>query len=244
LNGELRIAARARACGTIVHELDGTEPWRARVVASDRAGARVVLVQTRASIIGGDELVVAISVGERAMLIVDELAATLAHDARGGPPARVSIAIEVSDGGTLVWLGQPLIVAGGAHVDRITIASLAGAGRLLLGETVALGRAAGSAGELVSRTRITIDGGPVVDETLVTGGDGGTLRSPVVAGDAHLIAAVTLAGTRADGPPGTMQAHGTATLWRACGDAVEVESAQTVVRTQWLDALRGRHDEN
>jgi urease accessory protein len=199
----------------------------------------VVLVQTRASIIAGDELVVAISVGARAMLIVDELAATLAHDARGGPPARISIAIEVADGGTLVWLGQPLIVAGGALLERTTIASLAGVARLLLGETVALGRAGEPAGALASRTRITIDGAPVVDETLVTGaGAQATLRSAVVAGDAHLIAAVTLAGTRAVGPPGTMQAHGAATLWRACGDALEVESAQYAVRREWLELLR------
>jgi urease accessory protein len=203
-----------------------------------------VLVQTRAALISGDEIRLAFAVGTGATLIVDELAATLAHDARGGVPARVSVGVEIAAGGTLVWLAQPLIVAGGALVERTVGASLSRGARLLLGETIALGRAGEPAGELVSRTRITIDGLPAVDETVDTR-DLSVLRSRVVAGEAQMIAGLTLAGTRAPGgPPGTMQAHGPATLWRACGDALELESAQTVVRTQWLGALRRRHGEN
>jgi urease accessory protein len=237
-----RISVRAALghSGTVLEELAGTEPWRPRPLAAvgqpTTAGpraARVALVQSSASLLSGDDVAVSISVGEGAALELVELGATLAHHARGGSAARVSVEVRVDLGGRLVWLGEPLILAYGTRVSRTTAVHLGRSARLLLGEATVLGRAREAPGSLTARTRIECDGSPVVDETLETG-DVETLRSAVVAGQARMLGTVTLAGTRDGDPPhGAMQAHGPATLWRACGAPVDVVRAAAAVTDRW-----------
>jgi urease accessory protein len=235
----VRIGAAAGDSGTVLEELAGTEPWTPRILAHGGAGARVALVQTRASIVRGDSVELSISVGERATLELVEIGATLTHHARGGARAQILVDVAVGDGGRLTWLGAPLIVARGADVQRTTRVELAARGRLLLGETVVLGRARDCYGALSTHTRIVCDGRPTVDETLETG-DSDTVSSPVVAGTAGVISALTLAGVRDDEPPPeTMQAHGPATLWRAAGDAVEVARSSAPVVARWRRVMAG-----
>jgi urease accessory protein len=240
----VRIAAAARGSITVLEELSGTEPWHPRIlgVPGGRSGhaARVALVQSRASIVRGDDVRLSISVGEGAALELVEIGATLTHDARGGAPARICVQVSVGDGGSLTWLGAPLIVARGADVRRLLHVELAGRGRVLLGETVVLGRARERCGALSARTRIVCEGRPAVDETLQTG-DSETLRSPVVAGWARAIGSLTLAGVRDDDPPPeAMQAHGVATLWRATGGAAETARRAAPVAERWRGVLAGR----
>jgi len=179
----------------------------------------VALVQSRASLLAGDDVELSVAVGPGASLEVVELAATVAHDVRGGCGAAVRVGLEVEAGGCLLWLGEPLIVAAGARLERTTILELAPAARALLGERVVLGRTRERPGALVTRTRIACDGAPLLDETLDTG-DAETLTSAVVAGAARMVAGLTLAGIRDGDPPaGAMQAHGPATLWRSAGPA-------------------------
>jgi urease accessory protein UreH len=234
------IAAAAGESGTVLEELSGTEPWTPRILAGAGEGggaARVALVQTRASIVRGDAVELSISVGEGAALELVEIGATLTHHARGGESAEVTVEVAVGDGGRLTWLGAPLVVARGADVRRTVCVELAGAGRVLLGETVVLGRAHARYGALRARTRIVYDGRPTLDETLETG-DPDTVASPVVAGQAGVIAALTLAGLRDDDPPaGAMQAHGPATLWRATGNAVDVSRWRAPVAERWRRAM-------
>jgi urease accessory protein len=223
----------------VLEELAGTEPWRPRILRGAAHAARVALVQSRASILRGDDVELSISVGEGAALELVEIGATLTHDARGGDPARILVDIAVGDGGRLTWLGAPVIVARGAEVRRTTHIELAGSGRALLGETIVLGRAREPCGALRTRTRIVGDGRPTVDETLDTG-DPVTLRSPVVAAQAGVIAALTLAGLRDDDPPpGAMQAYGPATLWRATGAATEITRRAAAVAERWRTVLSG-----
>lgn len=243
----MRIAAATGRSGTVLEELAGTEPWRPRILGrgggggGDRGGrgrrghhtARVALVQSRASILRGDVVELSVSVGAGAALELVDIGATLTHDSRGGAPARIFVELAVQDGGCLTWLGAPLIVSRGADVRRTMSVELAGNGRVLLGETIVLGRANEPCGALSARTRITCEGRPTLDETLETG-DIATLRSPVVAGEAGVIAALTLAGVRDDDPPpGAMQAHGPATLWRATGAATEVARGAVLVADRW-----------
>jgi urease accessory protein len=235
----VRIAAAAGGSGTVLEELAGTEPWSPRILAGGHGGqgARVALVQSRASILGGDAVELSISVGEGATLELVEIGATLTHHGRGGARAQVVVDVAVRDGGRLTWLGAPVVVARGADVRRTMSVELSARGRLLLGETVVLGRARQSYGSLSSRTRIVCDGRATVDETLETG-DPDTVRSPVVAGHAGVICALTLAGLRdGDPPPGAMQAHGQATLWRAAGGAVEVGRWAAPVAERWRKVL-------
>jgi urease accessory protein len=183
-----------------VSELAGCEPWRPRVLPVDGEFARVALVQTRESLIAGDDISLELCVGDGAALELCEIGATLAHDVRGGAPARVSVSVSVADGGRLIWLGRPLIVAAGCCVGRSTFVALRASARVLLGEAVVLGRAGAGFGCATVRTRIECGGQPLLDETLDTG-DAATVRAPVIAGGGRMLAGCTLAGVRDDDPP-------------------------------------------
>jgi urease accessory protein len=244
---DLRIRAEAGsgvgdAGATVISELRGTEPWRPRILGpvDDTGWARVALVQTRASLITADDITVEVSVGPGAALELVELGALLAMNARDGRQAQLTAAIDVAAGGRLIWLGQPWIVAAGAVVESRVTLSLAAGAVVLRGESVVLGRSGEPAGALSSRTRITLDAAPLLDETLHTG-DRSVLRSPVVAGAARMIGAVTLAGVRDDDPPeAAMQADGPATLWRGAGPTVETNAASADASARWREIVMSR----
>jgi len=221
---------------TVIEKLAGTEPWRPRILPSVAGTARVALVQSRASLLSGDDVELSLTVGDGAALELVELAATLAHDVRGGRGAAVRIEARVRSGGCLLWIGEPLIVATGARVGRTTTLDLDDTGRAVLGERVVLGRAHERPGALVARTRITRAGVPLLDETLDTE-DSETLTSAVVAGGARMIAGLTLAGVRdPDAPDGAMQAHGPATLWRSVGPPRAGGGWPAELAARWRDA--------
>jgi urease accessory protein len=200
-------------------ELSGTEPWLPRILQSDGRLARVVLVQSRASLLAGDDVAIRIELGPGAALEIVELGATVANDVRGGRPASVDVAASLAAGAGLLWLAQPLIASAGCSVDRSLRVDLETGARALIGESVVLGRHGEEPGRVVSHTRITLDGRPLVDESLATE-PAWLLRSAVVAGDAGMLEALTLAGVRDDAAPtATFQAHGPATLWRRLGPA-------------------------
>jgi urease accessory protein len=187
-------------------------------------------VQSRASLLAGDDVELSVEVGEGAALELVELGAIVAHHVRDRAAARVVARVSVAAGGRLIWLGQPLVVGAGALASVCTTVSLGPGAVALRGEAVVLGRAGERCGSVVSSLRIELDGSPLVNETLDTACV--SLRSPVVAGDATMIAAVTLAGIR-DALPGAMQAHGAATLWRDAGASVEVAAAAATVAERW-----------
>jgi urease accessory protein len=223
--------------GTVLDEIHGTEPWRPRVVHSNARVARVVLVQSRATLLSADDLELSISVDDDAALEVLELGATVVHHARDGAPANVNVRLEVADSGQLIWLGKPLIISHGARAHRMTAVQLAGTARVLIGESVVLGRARETPGELEARTRIVRGASPIIDETLHTS-DSDVLRSPVVVGNARQVTALTLAGVRDPHPPlGAMQAHGEATLWRAAGEPVDIARQALAIEERWRTLL-------
>ena len=214
----VRLGVRQGVGGTIVAELAGTEPWHPRMLAPSGAAARIALVQSTASLLGGDDVRLVVELGDGCALEVIELGATIAYHARRGPGARLRVDVWLGRGARLVWLAQPLILAAGCRLERETRVSLAGAARVLLREAFVLGRAGEEPGRASARTRITLEGTPVLDETFDS--TAAILRSAVVAGDASVIDALTLAGMRdEDAPAEALQAHGEATLWRGLGPA-------------------------
>ncbi len=221
----------------MIASLSGTEPWRPRILPARHGWARVALVQSRASLLRADDVTVSVVVGADASLELVELGAIVAHSARGGDEARLWIFIEVGEGGRLIWLGQPLIVGAGARVSASLRATLAAQACLLRGDGIVLGRAGEECGTLESRLRIEREGAPLLDEALSTL-DRLVVRSPLVAGDSAIIAAVTLAGIRdpASGD-GIMQAFGEATLWRQAGPAVETSAAAARIAQRWRDLV-------
>jgi urease accessory protein len=222
----------------VIASLSGVEPWQPRILSEAGAPglgwAQVALVQSRASLIASDDIALSVEVGEGAALELIELGAMVALNARGGGRARMRARVSVGPRGRLVWLGQPLVAGEGSDVSSTISIELDDDAVMLRGESVVLGRAGERSGSLVSRTRVSLAGMPVLDETLDTRCV--SLRSPVVAGDATTIAAVTLAGVRDGAPPlGAMQAFGRATAWRSVGGSVEVGAAAASVAERWRD---------
>jgi urease accessory protein len=233
----LAIRAERPGARTVVAGLAGTEPWRPRVLPPDRRLARVVLVQSRASLLSGDVVAVRIDLGPGARLEIVELGATIANHVRGGPPASLDVAVSLADGARLVWLAAPLIASAGCALDRRVLVDLAGGARALLGEAIVLGRHGEAPGRVDSRTRITLDGRPLVDEEVATE-PAWLLRSPVLAGQARLIETLTLAGIRDDDPPaGAFQAHGPATIWRDLDPPQARDRDHAAITTRWRALL-------
>jgi urease accessory protein len=212
------LRAELRGGRTVLAELAGTEPWRPRILASEGRLARVALVQSRASLLAGDCVAVRIELGRGARLEVVELGATIANHVRGGPGAELDVAIGLAAGARLVWLAEPVIASAGCGLERRTLVALETGARALLGESIVLGRHGQDPGFVRSRTRITLDGRPLLDETFATQ-PAWLLRSAVVAGDGRMLRALTLAGIRDPEAPGAFQAHEPATLWRDLGPA-------------------------
>jgi urease accessory protein len=229
----LAIRAELRDGRATIAGLAGTEPWLPRILASEGPVARVVLVQSRASLLTGDDVRVRIELGPGAGLEIVELGATVANDVRGGPPASVDVGIAVAGGARLVWLAEPLVASAGCAVERRTHVDLAAGGRVLLGESIVLGRHLEEPGWVRSRTRVTLAGRPLLDETLATA-PAWLLRSAVVAGDARMIEGLTLAGVRdTQAPAGVFQAHKPGTLWRELGPAHAERPVREALAARW-----------
>jgi urease accessory protein len=125
----------------------------------------VALVPDQAVLLAGDHVTVRVRVGAGSSLEVVEPGGTVAYAMRGRD-ARWDVRVEVEDGGRLVWLGQPFVVAEGADVHRSVSVDLAGSARLVLGETLVLGRAGEAPGRVRSTTELRRDGEPVLVEDL------------------------------------------------------------------------------
>jgi len=134
-----------------------------RAFALDRT--RVALVPEQAVLLAGDHVEVTVRVGRGARLEIIEPGGTVAYAMRERR-ARWDVRIEVEDGGSLVWRGEPFVVAHGADVQRQTALQLGTTSRVVLRETLVLGRSGEEPGTLVSRTDVHRDGVPVLVEEL------------------------------------------------------------------------------
>ena len=74
--------------------------------------------------------------------------------------------VEVEAGGSLVWHGEPFVVAEGADVLRCTTVDAATDARVVIRETLVLGRSGERPGLLVARTDVRRGGIPVLVEEL------------------------------------------------------------------------------
>jgi urease accessory protein len=128
-------------------------------------GVRVALVPEQAVLLAGDRVTVAVRVGAGQRLEIVEPGGTVAYAMRGGQ-ARWDVRVVVEEGGSLVWHGEPFVVAQGADVLRSTTVDLAPGACLQLRETLVLGRSGEGPGRLVSRTDVHRDGVPVLVEEL------------------------------------------------------------------------------
>jgi urease accessory protein len=190
-----------------------------RVLDAGPAHARVALLAEGALLLAGDDVSVGMRVGPFVRLDVVEPAGTVAFDMRGGS-ARWGVAIDVADGGQLVWRAEPFVVATGAVVDRDVTVTLDGTATVALRETLVLGRVRESGGVIRQRLRAHGATCPLLAEDLDI--DGGEPRVGVL-GPHRVVDSVTVLGRPAPGIPVPQGAHrleldGPGTVLRYLGD--------------------------
>jgi urease accessory protein len=202
--------------------------------------ARVALVQTGATLLAGDRVRVEIVVGAGAAVEIVETAGTLAHPVPAGePPIEQRIVLSVGSGGTLIWHGQPLVLAAATRLTRELRVDLEDEAAAAIHETVALGRAGERAGSAELRFRAEHCGQPLLDETLVTG-DQQVLASPVVLGHNRILDSLSVLGHDApDRSRGWMPlaGHGALRRWAAPDAGLfrqEIEAAFAAASTAVL----------
>jgi urease accessory protein len=176
-------------------------------------------------------LSVRIELGPGARLELIEVAATIAQHGRGGPHARLETTVHAAEKAALVWDAKPLVLCEGCAVERAIAVDLASGATALLRDTVVLGRAAEEPGALGTSTVVTYGGAPLHHEALDTA-DLELLRSPAVAGDAHVLDAVAIFGVRRQGP-GVLQLAGPGSLLII--PAREAAEADAVVASVFRD---------
>ncbi len=153
-------------------------------------------MQTAASLLAGDRVLIDVRCGPGARLRLVDVAALVAHDVRGGEPANVEVRLDVGAHARLEWEAQPLVLAAGSAVRRATEVTLRHGAAALLRDTLVLGRAGELAGHLATSTDVRLEARPLHAEWLDTG-DVGLLRSPVVLGGAKVLDTLALYGARA-----------------------------------------------
>jgi urease accessory protein len=208
-----------------------------RVLGAGSAHVRVALLAEGAMLVDGDDVSVGMRVGTRVRLEVLEPAGTVAFDMRGGS-ARWGVAVDVADGGELVWRAEPFVVATGAVVDRDVAVTLDGTATVALRETLVLGRVGESGGVVRQRLRADTAAGPLLAEDL--GIDGARPRLGVL-GTYRVVDSVTVLGRRAPPIPTPEGAHrleldGPGTVLRYLGDDTHTSSLEGL----WAATVAGR----
>lgn len=159
---------------------------------------RIALVATGATLLGGDQVELEVDLGSGVRLELVDVAATVAYHGRG-QQAHWRTRLTVADGAVLVWDAHPLVVAAGARVHRSTVGEVAAGGRLLLRDTVALGRTRQEPGQLSCRTRLSWDGRPALAEDLLL--DAAACRAAGITAGHRMIDSLTALGFRPSTPP-------------------------------------------
>jgi urease accessory protein len=160
--------------------------------SADAAGAVISLVPEGALLLAGDAVAIDVSVGAGARLELQEPAGTVAYAMKGGS-ASWAVTITLGPAASLVWAGEPLVVAAGADVIRTTRVRLGWGAMLALRETLVLGRH----GEAPGRIRqdfvaIGQNDVPVLSESLDVGPEAG----PLVMGGTRVLGSVLTLGYR------------------------------------------------
>lgn len=166
------LEVRADPDGGPVHvrvRTHGTGPrLRAMVTATDRRTAAVSLVPDGALLLAGDDVSLRCDVGPGVDLVLTEPGGTVAYP-MSGDRAAWSVEIRVDAGGGLRWHGQPFVAAEGADVERSLRVDLAGDARLLLRETMVLGRHAEGPGRIRTGCTVTCNGRDLLRDDLDLG---------------------------------------------------------------------------
>ncbi|MCC9175349.1 urease accessory protein UreD [Arthrobacter sp. zg-Y179] len=210
---------------------------------------RVALIGIHMMLLGGDDVRIEVAVGPGVILEVVEPAGMVAYDAEG-MQSRWTLEAVLDEGAVLIWEGAPFVAAAGSNVLRETRVKLGAGARVLIRETLVLGRSGEEAGPLRSTTRLTGPNGDYLYEDLDLRGP--RQRAVGVLGAAKVLSSATAAGWRPPSLPPTggaragdggarrleFAAEGAAVRALA-GTAHEAARETDPVYRSWKDRLRG-----
>jgi urease accessory protein len=162
---------------------------------------RVHLAAAAAGPLGGDDFALDVHVGAGSALFLKEVSATLVLPGPRGGQSRLRIAIHVQNGGTLVWLAEPVIAAAGCDHRHDIDVTLGRTARLLMREELLLGRHHEPPGRISQRVRVRRDGRPLYQQELELGGDTDAWQGPSVIGNAKCVGTVLVVDPDRDNNP-------------------------------------------
>jgi urease accessory protein len=165
---------------------------RPMLLSSTTEGASISLVPEGALLLAGDAVRIYVSVGAGARLELQEPGGTVAY-AMSGARASWDVTITLGPASSLVWAGEPFVVADGAEVDRRTRVRLGWGAMLAIREALVLGRH----GEAPGRVRqhfvaVGQNNVPVMADSLDIGPESGRL----LLGGARVVGSVLTLGFR------------------------------------------------
>lgn len=192
----------------------GVPCLRSLLLDSSARHARVALVPDGALLLAGDAVRLDVVVGPGIRLELVEPAGTVAFDMRGGD-ASWDVRLDLAAGATMVWGGEPFVVAAGASVRRSTSVDLGPGARLLVRETLVMGRHGERGGHLEQAWRAHgPDGAPLlVEQTILDE----RADRPGILGGHRAIGTVVALGVAVDPdvcPEGRLDLEHGGTVWR------------------------------
>lgn len=217
--------------GDRVVELVVAPPLTAKIRAG-ADGPELLVVGSAASLLEGDELGIALVLGEGSRLTVRTVAAQVAHPCPGGGSTTMTVDVTVGEGGRLVWHPEPTIVcAGGRHVAVSSLRLGRGATATWVDELV-LGRSGEPVGDVRATTSLSVDldGWPLLRDGVDVGGPG-ALGPAVLGADVRYVGAWHELGAFAPGsdvrPAPRYDLAGAGTSWRVVSS--DVAAARTAL---------------
>ncbi|MCQ1957107.1 urease accessory protein UreD [Arthrobacter sp. zg-Y826] len=224
----------------------------ARGSGSGARQLRVALIGIHMMLLGGDDVRIEVAVGPGVTLEVVEPAGMVAYDAEG-KRSRWTLEAVLDEGAVLIWEGAPFVAAAGSNVLRETRVKLGIGARVLIRETLVLGRSGEEAGPLRSITRLTGPDADYLYEDLDLRGP--RRRAVGVLGSAKVLSSATAAGWR---PPSLHPTGGArpgdggarrlefaaegAAIRALAGTAHEAARETDPVYRSWKDRLLGEPD--
>lgn len=169
-----------------------------RVLERSGRCAKVALVAAGALLLGGDRVVVDVTVGDGCHLNLEDIGGTVAYSSRA-VRSHFDVRIRLGRDATLIWAALPFVVAAEAHVLRSTTIELGAGAHLALRETLVLGRSGETGGRIQNRTEARDHaGGALLLERLdLDGAD----PAPGILGPHRVMDSVIVLGRRP--PPGS-----------------------------------------
>jgi urease accessory protein len=184
--GSARVALSRDGGRTRLERLAQAGSAKAFLPDVHRAVPEVVFLNTAGGLTGGDRLSFAVDLGPGAAAVAATQTAERAYRSAGGAAA-MEVRLTLGAGASLDWLPQETILFDGAALTRTTRADLGPGARVLMAESLVLGRAA--MGETVRRVALTDrrevwrGGVPVVIDAFRLEDDTLVARPALLAGD-------------------------------------------------------------